>query len=120
MKKEIFILTLALFGFLLIPTLTFACGQTEHKTEKSCCENENSYSNKDNCCKDRHSHHQSHDEGCGSNCNHSACHCVHCNIIPCIPTVVSTIFFAEKQLSIRNKTFLSSEFLSIWVPPKIG
>lgn len=120
MTKQVYILLMVFAGFFLMPTFAYACGQSEHKVESACCQNENSHSNNDTCCSNHHSNHQGQDNGCGSTCNHSGCHCVHCNVIPCAAMVTGSVSYVKKQLTFRNKVFLSSEFLSIWIPPKIG
>src|SRR5699024_9905768 len=120
MKQQFSILIMAFFGFLLLPSLSYACNQTADQAAHSCRANENSHSADDSCCVSQQSQ-RHHDDGCGSDCSHSACHCVSCSVVVPALSADSNLFpVAEKQLSFRNELFLSSEFLSIWVPPKIG
>jgi|SRR5699024_2374593 len=119
MKKHIFILTLALFGFLLMPTLIYACNESEQDMTVSCCDHQSGHSNSDDCCENHQSDHK--DKGCDSGCSHSGCHCVYCNVVvPALTVDTNPLPVAIKQLTFGSEVFLSSQFLSIWVPPKIS
>lgn len=116
---------------MLTPTVSYACGKNHKKTEKSCAKKESSSKAektadkslcKDNPCKNQHS---SKDQGCGSNCNHSNCKCVHFTVTIALTeenslerTIIN--FSARKYNPIVTENNLSEGFHSIWQPPKIG
>lgn len=116
---------------MLIPAETYACGKTHKKTEKSCAKKEatskmEKASNKKLCkedpCKGEHS---TKDQGCGSNCNHSNCKCVHFTVTVALMQENllkdSRINFSvEKQKPINTGNNLSAGFHNIWQPPKIS
>lgn len=108
-----------MLGFLL-PTSTYACGT---KTEKSCSKKEaTSKTEKKDCCNGKHS--KSNDNSCGGKCGHSNCTTSTVNF--------SLISFSEIEYKNNNfdfsiekpkfhyaKTFISSGFTSVWLPPII-
>lgn len=117
------ILVIVLFGFLLIPSNSFACenNSTKHSSTKETSSN----MDKDDCCKnDNHSKTKNH-EGCGGKCNHSKCGCASsCNTSVSINelTFHRNIFnlFSEKQNFYNYEANISSGFNSLWLIPKIG
>ena len=112
----ILILTIGLF----LPTSGYACGT---KIEKSCCKKEiSSKTEKKDCCKNKQS--KDKDNSCGGKCGHSNC--------TTSSVTFSLISFNEIQFKNNNfdfsiekpkfyhsKTFISSGFTSVWLPPKI-
>lgn len=124
------VLFLITFTFMLIPADTYACGKNHKKTEKSCTKKETASktekSDKSLCkkepCKGEHS---KKDQGCGSNCNHSNCKCVHSTVTNALTqenllkdTLIN--YSARKHNSIDAENNLSEGFHSIWQPPKIS
>ena len=121
MKKRLHIIIIILtLGFFLSPTLSYACGT---KTEKSCCKKEiSSKTEKNDCCNGKHS--KDKDNSCGGKCGHSNC---------TTPSVTFSLislneirfknnnfdFSIEKPKFHYSKTFISSGFTSVWLPPKI-
>ncbi|PKB18479.1 hypothetical protein [Flavobacterium sp. 5] len=118
------ILVIVLFGFLLIPSNSFACenNSTKHSSTKETSSN----MDKDDCCKnDNHSKTKNH-EGCGGKCNHSRCSCA----TSCNSSTVAINelkfnsnlfnFSSEKQKFYNYKTTISSGFNSLWLIPKIS
>ena len=113
-----FILILTI-GFFL-PTSGYACGT---KIEKSCCKKvTSSKTEKNDCCKNKQS--KDKDNSCGGKCGHSNC--------TTSSVTFSLISFNEIQFKNNNfdfsiekpkfyhsKTFISSGFTSVWLPPKI-
>ncbi len=125
--KKLHILLIVIFGFLLMPSHTFACGNScGHTTEKHSCKKQTaSKSDNDTCCEsDSHSKSKKHD-GCGGKCGHSKCAC------PSVSngfTVSSELvlknnnvsFYSKKQKFSNSETFISSGFYSLWLLPKIS
>jgi hypothetical protein len=119
MAKKVYILAFLIFGFLVTPTLTFACGK---KTEKSCCEKEaSSKSEKKECCKKK----DSKNKNCGGKCGRSCCtintlnfNTMHPNELVFEYTIIQ--LFIEKSKFHTSKTFIRSGFTSIWIPPNIA
>jgi hypothetical protein len=124
-------LLLITFAVILIPAVSYACGKNHKKTEKSCAKKEsNSKTEKadkkslcnEDPCKGEHS---TKDRGCGSNCNHSNCKCVHFTVTIALAeenllkdTIIN--FSARKHSVINTENNLSEGFHSIWQPPKIS
>lgn len=121
--KKFHILLIVVFGFFLMPTVTFACGNNSEK--HSCKKETSSKMDKDDCCKDdSHSKNKNHD-GCGGKCSHSKCGCASsCNSSISISglNLNNKIFnFSyEKQNFYNSKAFISSGFYSLWLIPKIS
>ena len=122
MKIQISILLIVLLGFFLIPTQTFACGQSTEKIEKSCCEKETSKSDDKDCCKEN-SHKDASDDGCEGKCKDASCHCPSISIsiaLPFLSDWKNPTFFGKKHTILYLDTYISSGYLSIWLPPKIS
>ena len=121
--KKFHILLIVVLGFLLMPSITFACENNSAK--HSSWKETTSKTDKDDCCKDdNHSKTKKH-EGCGGKCSHSKCGCVS----SCITSVsINELnfnknifnFFSEKQNFYNYETSISSGFNSLWLIPKIG
>lgn len=121
MKKRFHIYTIMLIlGFFLLPTLTYACGT---KSEKGCCNKEiAAKSAKKDCCKNNQSKDRSKD--CGGKCGHSNCttSSVNFSLISIFKMEFQNNNFdntIEKPQFYHSKTFISSGFTSVWLPPKI-
>ncbi|EPE9901171.1 hypothetical protein ACSN7Q_002330 [Flavobacterium psychrophilum] len=120
MKKRLHIIIIMLMLGFFLPTSTYACGT---KTEKSCCKKETtSKTEKKDCCKNKQSKEQ--DNSCGGKCGHSNCtsSSVNFSIISFYEIEFknnSFDFSTEKPKFHHSKTFISSGFTSVWLPPKI-
>lgn len=118
------ILVIVLFGFLLMPSSSFACENNalKHSAKKET----SSKMDKEDCCKnDNHSKTNDH-EGCGKNCKHSKCGCAtscnSCTVAINELKVNSNLFnfSSEKQKFHNYETSISSGFNSLWLIPKIS
>lgn len=129
--KKFHILLIVLFGFLLVPSNTFACGKScGSKTEKRCCKKETSSNKteKKSCCSKDDNSKSNDDKGCGGKCGHSKCGCS--SICPSTPvnlftdiTFQSNIFnfsSIEKVKFLYTTPSISDGFYSIWLIPKIS
>ena len=118
MTKKFYILLLVTLGFLMGPTLTYAHGM---KKEMSCCKKESS--TKD-CCKKKDSKEKGHDcdKGClGNSCTSPAGSCSFSPMVLFQTENNSLFSFSEKrQTYYYSEIFISSDFRSIWLPPKIS
>ncbi|KIC01186.1 hypothetical protein OA88_15175 [Flavobacterium sp. JRM] len=118
MTKKFYILLLVTFGFLMGPTLTYAHGT---KNEMSCCKKE---STTKDCCKKKHSNKKEHN--CDNSCSGNSCGSTsaNCGFSPMalFQTENNSLFsFSErKQNYYYSEIFISSDFRSIWLPPKIS
>lgn len=125
--KKLYILLIVIFGFLLMPSNTFACGNScGKKTEKHSCKKEtSSKQDKDGCCSNDSNSKSKNHNGCGGKCGHAKCGC----------TIVTNGFTATIELNFKNnnfdfstekqkfsntETFISSGFHSLWLIPKIS
>lgn len=113
------IIVIVLFGFLLIPSSSFACGNNSAKETSAKMD-------KEDCCKnDNHSKKNNH-EGCGGKCNHSKCSCAtSCNSCTVAINELKSNsnlfnFSSEKQKFHNYETSISSGFYSLWLIPKIS
>lgn len=113
---------LVVFGFFMMPSTVLACGT---KTEKACCKKESSSkSDKLDCCKKTKDSTKNHD-GC-----HGACKNVSCSSFTAHLGLASFVysdlnnknfgFSSEKQNYYYSEIFITSDFRSIWLPPKIS
>lgn len=120
--KKFHILLIVIFGILLMPSNTFACGNScGNKTEKHSCKKEtSSKKDKDSCCSnDKNTKTKDH-KGCGGKCG--------CTIVTNGFTATIELnfkntnfdFYAEKQKFSNTETFISSGFYSLWLIPKIS
>lgn len=115
------ILVIVLFGFLLMPSNSFACGT---KTEKSCCKKEiTSKTEKKDCCNGKHS--KDKDNSCGGKCGHSNCTSstsINFSLISFYEIEFKNNnfdFSTKKPKFYHSETFISSGFTSVWLPPNI-
>ncbi len=121
MKKRLLIAIIILtIGFFIVPTSNYAC---EIKTEKSCCKKENTQNTKKDCCNDNNS--KDKDNSCGGKCGHSNCTStspVNLSIISYFDIEFKNInidYYTKKSNFYYTKTFISSGFTSVWLPPNI-
>ena len=105
---------------LFLPTSIYACGT---KTEKSCSKKETAKNTeKNDCCNGKHS--KDKDNSCGGKCGHSNCTTTTLNFSIISLTEIefknnSFDFYEKKSKFYHSKTFISSGFTSVWLPPKI-
>lgn len=117
MTKKIYILLLLTLGFILGPTQSFA---HSNKAEMTCCTKESSTKE---CCKDNHSKEKN--QSCDNSCKDVSCGCptVYCGYASVLSfqTDNNSLFdFSErKQNHFYSEIIISSDFRSIWLPPKI-
>ena len=116
------ILVLVIFGFLLMPTVSFACGS--HSGKNSCSKGTSTTTEKMDCCKNDTDSKNKKSEGCNGKCGHSNC----------VTTSIqfSIVFFEiqfknnnfdfseKKQNYFNSNSILSSGFYSLWLIPKIS
>jgi hypothetical protein len=123
MKKRFYIFTfIAVLGFLLIPSKSFAC---ENETSKSCCDSEiKSENTEKDCCGNTKSENEN--KNCGGKCEHSKC-CTTTTLVffGTIPSFELKFvnhnfnFSIKKQNFYNPKSLVSKGFSSIWLPPAI-
>ncbi|MBF7093080.1 hypothetical protein IUY40_16225 [Flavobacterium sp. ALJ2] len=118
MTKKFYILLLVMLGFLMGPTFTYA---HETKNEMSCCKKESPVKD---CCNKKDSTKKGHN--CDNSCSGSSCSSTTGNCgfstIAIFQTENNSLFdFSErKQNYYYTEIFISSDFRSIWLPPKIS
>ncbi len=119
MAKKFYILLIIMFGFFLGPTLNFARGI---KTEKKCFKNKTFLKT---TCKE--TDFKTKEYRCANGCIESAADCpvVYCSYYsPMISFQTDNHSFfnfsKEKQNYYYLEIFISSDFRSIWLPPKIS
>jgi hypothetical protein len=124
MNKKIYILIFAVFGFLMIPSTVFACG--DNYSKKAACKKEVSSKQETNDCCDSHNNENGkRHHGCGGKCGHSNCNIPSVQIaifVPFITEINAKTLFSYREKGNFNdlKTTLSSGFQSLWLIPKIG
>jgi hypothetical protein len=123
MSKKFYIVLLVMLGFFMTPSVAFACGA---KTEKACCKKESSSKkNKKECCKKEQSSKKESHEGCSGACKDVTCSssAVYIGMTSLFYTELNNQLFSfstEKQNYYYSEIFISSDFRSIWLPPKIS
>ena len=123
MSKTFYILLFAVFGFILTPSTASACGTN---TEKSCCKKASSTEKaKKECCKKSESSKNNSHEDCDGACKSISCS----NSTVFLSTTAVQYselnhelfsFSTEKQNYYYSAIFISSDFRSVWLPPKIS
>lgn len=121
--NKLHILIIVLFGFLLLPNNSFACGNNSKKD--SCKKEVSSKNEKDDCCKNGVHSKAKNNDGCGRKCGHSKCGCPASGNSFTIAYEIniknnSFDFSSEKQKNYHSETIVSSGFYSIWLIPKIS
>ena len=112
-----------LFGFVMMPSTAIACGT---KTEKSCCKKAmTSQKVKKDCCKKTASSKEKSHEGCDGACKSITCSSSTVYVAMTVMHYSESSnelfsFSTAKQNYYYSEIFISSDFRSIWLPPKIG
>jgi hypothetical protein len=124
MNKKIYILLLAVFGFLWMPSVAFACGNN-YSDNGSCKKEVSSKQETKHCCDTHNNANGKRHHGCGGKCGHSNCNIPVVQIAVFAPFVAEIntkvlSFYTEKENFNDLKTTISSGFQSIWLIPKIG
>lgn len=123
LMNKVHIVVIVLFGFLLIPSKTLACGSSSDKN--SCNKEVSSKKENKDCCQGNNNSGNKREKGCAGKCGHSKCGC------PSSSngfTLVYEIYFknnifdfsTEKQKDFYSETIISSGFFSLWLIPKIS
>jgi hypothetical protein len=112
---------LVMLGFFMMPSVAFACGT---KSEKACCKKEASSETKKMACCDKGKSSKRHD-GCNGGCKHVSCTSSVVSLALSSPLYVAInnqlfSFSPEKQNYYYSEIFISSDFRSVWLPPKIS
>lgn len=126
--KSFCFLAFVLFGFLLMPSGAFACGNNSEKhsckkeislkkDKKDCCDKD--------CCDSDNNHSKNKNHNCGGKCGHSSCTCPSASILFYSAFEINfknniLDFSSEKQKFSNSETFISSGFYSLWLIPKIS
>lgn len=123
MARIFHIALFSLIGFILTPADTYACGEKSDKIQISSHKKFDSEIEKKDCCNKEKEKCGNHGNDCGGKCKNPTCHC---------PTSISnstlllfTDFSPRKFIESKpdfyyQETYYSSDFMSIWQPPKIG
>jgi hypothetical protein len=123
MSRKKYILLCAMFGLFMISNIAFACNATPEK--KSCTKEFSTASQKPTCCeKEKNSKNKKH-QGCTGACKTILCNHSSLSIgFPIAPYISlnqgTPIVSAHKQNYYYSEIFISSDFRSIWLPPKIS
>lgn len=118
MTRMFYIMVLVMMGFLLGPTAAIA---NVNKTEMSCCKEK---SPTKDCCKKEKSEMNGH--SCDNSCTDNACVCAaqYCSFTPMsfyqTGNSILLNFSQKKQSFYYSEIFISRDFRSIWLPPKIS
>lgn len=118
MAKKIYIILFIMLGFLLGLSLTFS---HSNKASMIYCKKE---SGAKTCCKEKDSEKKGHN--CDNSCAVNSCGCpaTHCSSTWMVffQTENHSLFsFSEKKLNyFYSEIFISSDFHSTWLPPKIS
>jgi len=121
MTKNIFILFLLTIGLLLGPMQTSA--HNGSKVIMACCQKESTDSEK-SCCKENQFKGKKH--SCDSSCTGASCACpvvyIGCSLTQDFQEQNNSLFdFSDsKQNFFYSESAVSSDFRSIWLPPKLS
>lgn len=121
MTKNIYILLLLTLGLLLGPMQISA--HNSSKADMECCQKDSTDSKK-SCCKEKESKETKH--SCDNSCSGVSCACpvAYCGFAPILTfqEVNQSLFdFSKsKQNYFYSEIIISSDFRSIWLPPKLS
>lgn len=120
--KRIYLIVLVIFGFLLMPTVSFACGS--HSEKNSCSKKGSANTEKMDCCKNDNHLKNKKGEGCNGKCGHSNCVTTSTQFSVAFFEIKfnnNNFAFSEKKSNYFNsEANLSSGFSSLWLIPKIS
>ena len=136
-KKFLILFLIVLFGSFLLPKQVTACKKkTESiEVEKSCCKKslkekskenpkenqENITTEKKSCCEKTHKSIKK--SACKGECNDCSCDNTCSNIALMLPFATENeklSFFIIPSNYFETKSYLSTGFISIWIPPNIS
>lgn len=123
MTKQFYIWLLFLWGILLVPVTTYACGTKSHYTEKSCTSNTTATNKSEKECCEKEPTTNREQTGCSDNCKMTSCHyspasgCVMQLWEIALPTAM---YSPEKTGNWPSVFHITSGYQSIWLPPKIA
>ena len=140
MKKKYYIAVLVFLGFLLMPTTSFACGDSNKdsccaketsvttKEEKSCCakEQKTTPKTKKSCCETSKDTNNKDSKGCKGKCGGSKCTCTPASysfsvILTPVDFLNVTSFYSHKKVAfLYQSPSISDGFSTLWLIPKIG
>jgi len=117
--KKIHIIFIVMLGFLLVPSISYACGSGKHS-----CKKEIEKTSKKDCCSNRKDSKKS--EGCGGKCGHKSCGCGSaCSASAALLQTIEFNGFVHSTYSFKAnfhylKDLISPGFYSLWLIPKIS
>lgn len=116
MTKNVYIAFLLVLGFLLGPMQTFASSMPD---DMACCKKETMDMS---CCK---TDKQDVDMGCNNSCGSASCACPIVSVSPSVlflqnETEAVVAFSEKKQNYCYAEILITSDFRSIWLPPKLA
>ncbi len=106
-----------MFGIFSMPTEGHICEDMATETEISCFTMDIS-GDAGECCEMDHA--QNEKKKCDDTCGSSLCHYPTVNTAVSLPLSSKLVISANKLNSSYSEAYVSSVFLSIWVPPKIS
>ena len=118
-KKLHIYLIISTLGLFLLPSLTYACGT---QSEKECCKKETTSKQEHRGCSEE-SHAADKNSGCDGQCGHSNCISVSAHSSMTYSNELQFILFNfYKRETNFNYTLLnlSSDYVSLWLIPKIS
>jgi hypothetical protein len=121
MTKKFYIVLLVMIGFFMMPSIAFACGT---KSEKACCKKVAVSQTEQMACCNKEKKSKSH-QSCNGGCKHVSCTSSVVSLALSSPFYIefNSQFFSfssEKQNYYYSEIFISSDFRSVWLPPKIS
>ena len=121
MTKNFYILLLMMFGYFMMPSRVCGCGMIVKKT--GCKETSISKIKEVGCCAKENNTKDKNNTGCNGASKHVSCNCPSILLALLFNTEFThqfCCFFPEKQNYYYSEIFISSDFRSVWHPPKIS
>jgi hypothetical protein len=127
LSKKIHILFfLFALGLFLLPSSSYACGNTTAKTscEKKVTSKEKKTTSDQNCCSSNHNGDHTHQHGCNGKCDPSGCttSTLHFSLLSANEFEFQNNAFnfsVENPIPYYKNLSISDGYTSIWLPPKI-
>ncbi len=124
MRRQISILLILILGFYVMPSSSnFAYGNATSEVKTLCCKKEHSEADTKNCCKDGLTQTDTERKGCANECEDSSCLCPTMNIS------ITFLYDVQEEYEIQDEvnyndpiivSYISTDFNSIWKPPKLS
>lgn len=126
LSNHISFISFLFLGFILTPSITYAYTKKTNKVKQiTCSKYQYTKTEKKDCCKIKSCKNDIKNKSCNAKCKHNSCKCriTSSSLSFSILTdseITNPFTDVKKQKFIFKQTYYSSDYSSIWQPPKIS